>query len=1352
MRFPYHIFLLAVLTLGSSAYAQQSLSPTTCSDDATGAAFQKKGQLLTRDLSLALMTGDLETMGARFKSLNDVLKTCGDLAPAKTDVAKQKLNDHYMYLCDADCHLTMAQYMLLLAADMPFLSSKTESALDPGTAQINAENGRVIVDRGLNVLARQYAPTPDAQAQTSSGDASSSQGKPSLFNFTFKQSRLLEAKARLLMAAGDNWYMTTSNQQLSQLGYEITAALNKTGEGGTQGNAANNQNMEFAQNFYREALWLIVEAKTDIPNMTVYSSLTSELSALQRDLETRIGSAEKGYLFLNIDPQELNLSSYDVINQGLVNLTNEISTIESKIEGLIKDANNAKLAADLKDASNDVSKQLKREADSRYQTSQNINLSLQKIGQLQESYSKMTQDTEAKINTIEAEKETANYRREINRIAFDLGEQKKEVDYKIQYLKAKKDQDMLAYSIGNKTDQLSEVRWLMNHKITVSNLEIQVLSFQAQISEYDRAIKRNNDDIAAIDEALIQKTLTTNSITEREGQIDKESKILDNQMQYIYRRKRVELRTQICNMETQVAMLSGTGKLSRVFEPMNFKPLPEEFTPPNGAAPLETETACEAPSIIKTFTQYQADVCKIRKDMGSDALKAQGYVLKCLLGKPLPGDFQVAITCPDIISADPNDPLTKDFTNKRLLTEQILNKNRDSALLQYNALKTLRDDFKNKVDSWMKVTGEIVQNIERAKSLYLIAASTYGALAGTVPTYVGAIAGPMGGVVTIMDTESKVKALSTNLLSLVNFVENAANREMAFHAKKAEMELKIGELGAAIDKLFDAYTVEKLQYQMTFLELGVTESSEIAKTDSAVQQHKLMLLECDSKELTELDARLDNFVSNHQALLARLDLMAQENISTQLQMDDLASQKIQQGIQRKIIASERNVLDNRRALLVNDNNDIRALQGNVKERVTNTTKLQSELATDKKFGDSLVDEIKGMKYDALQKSLDLSDKEADFLKDQLDDKTVQAAADRKSLDDKIKDVGLEESLRQGLLASFDSIAGEIAVQRKNVLDMSTQTAADGGITPIDGSRELFEVSRDQMFDLVRGLPDYLIAKKRKIDIANRLAFMAYKKRDLFRKLGGIPSPEDFTYMRSSESLVKFTNTNENGILFSTEDKQVVIGYTGIDIPSDSAFAQALARNGEVTFQVSPAAAGKMDALGHLSIWPNDIDNANKFSDPEVRLVDVLIVGDYRCPEGSQVETTNNQITIAHLGHGFVFKKADKDSDLLLPSLENVPSRSWTDSVYRFSEGQQGDLPAALNSWTTKSPGYTVGSFDKDIPDNRAKLPFLGYPIIANYKLTAEASDCSRIYKNPVTGETTGVAYKLFFVYARPKKN
>ncbi|MBC7532864.1 MAG: hypothetical protein H7318_14925 [Oligoflexus sp.] len=1342
------IFLLA-LALASSVGQTKAMAadvelPLTCLQEGfPNSSFQQKGQLLTRDLTLALMTGDLPTMAARFDSITTLLLTCSEHVEAKD---KQKADDRYALLCDADCHQTMAQYKLLLAADMPFLSSKLESKLDPKGAQLNAEAGRQIIEKGLSVLAKQYAPQGNKAAEGGPVDSSvmpenagtaSTEDKPSLFNYTFKQARLLETKVRLDMAAGDNWYMSAANQQLIRMSYEIGSALELTGEGASQGKLSASESMVNALAFYRNALWSVVEAKTDIPDQVIYSTLSNDLLTIQKELEDRIASAEKGYLFLNIDPEALNLAKYDVILSGLQGVLRDIKGIEDKIEAIVQEGANQKLSADLKAASSDVSLQQKRESDSRYQTSQELSLSLHKIGKLQEDYQNIAEHTKNKIDALGNDNEISSYRRESNRLKFDLDQQKKEVAYKITQLQGKKDQDMLAYNLESKNDALNEVRWLMNHKITVSNLEIQVLTFTAQIQEYNRNIQRNNDELNGVVEAMTQKTLAITSNDRRKDQIKNEIALLNNNQTDLFKLKRSELRSQICSMETQIHMVSKARVISKPF------------------APISGEESCPAaPALQGDFNSYRTRICDIRKEMGVETLKAQAYVLVCLLGQALPEVYHdVTVQCPSLESGGAAG--MEEFKNKRLLTKQILDNNKASAEQQLaNAIKT-RDDFDSKVNSWLATVATVKNYVQAADAAANLAAAVYQGVASSSPAIVGVIAGPMGGAITAFNPSAGLASAVQTLKNVADFVSKAADREIAFQSRRGEIEKSLNDMKSIIDKLTHDVTALNLQYQMTFLELGVSEKSEDSKANQLSEQHKLMLLDCDEKEVLEQESKLDTFLAQHDAMVTRLDMLAEENESYAIQILNLQSQDRQQDDQKEIIQSEIRVLKGRQDLIKHDNEEIASLIKNVNDRIENTSALQQKLAADKNLGDSLLEQIQKLKSDRLTKALDLTDKEAVFVQTQLDDKTPNVDETRASLEKSMDNAHLQQDMRNELLGTYDSIQTEIGTERTKVLDLSKQTAADGGITPVDNSQEIFEVSRDQVFGLVRGLPDYIMSKKRKLNLANQLAFMAQKKRAVFSKLGGVPSADEYHYLRSYEALAKYTGPaegGENGTLFTLQDQQILVGYARIDIPGDSAFAQAMARNGEVVFQVTPAAKGDMQSSGYLSVWPKDVDSLNKFEDPNTRLVDILVAANYQCPSNVSIETTDNHVAISHVGHGYVFKKATASADsdsTLVPSLENTPARTWSDSVFRFSESATGDLATHLTNWTSKSGGYTVGSFDHDVPEKRSKTPFIGYPVIASYKLTAQASDCSRFYKNPITGELSGVPYQLYFVYGRP---
>jgi hypothetical protein len=421
-------------------------------------------------LKIATFRGDLKKMEEAYNALNARL-------PQEANAPELGA------LCNYFCHYQLANYHLFKATNYPFLLSKssTESAeavaaSSPDAVKKEADQGITYIERGLRLLYRQQTLEKDDKARA--------------FREFMRQAALLSAlKVRLYMVTGDAWYQCISKAQLGYLDRLISPDSSE--------NPASCKASEYgyASSYYEHASWTLVEIQGDIPSDgPEFASIREDITTLYREVEARLASVRKGYLFLNIDPEAISSIPVNELQGYLVHLYEKVQESEAKLVTFVSDYTN-KLQQ----------QQISQLDQARLIDSKSMDLSLHKVAALEAQAQAMAVDYGEKIGKLRSEIDTGETRRMLREIEFDL--QKKQIEYETQrqLIVNRTDQDLLAMSQASQEDRRQELRWLIDHHLAVLNLDLQLDAFKLQLQEYDRQIDNNRSETNQIASRLEQK-------------------------------------------------------------------------------------------------------------------------------------------------------------------------------------------------------------------------------------------------------------------------------------------------------------------------------------------------------------------------------------------------------------------------------------------------------------------------------------------------------------------------------------------------------------------------------------------------------------------------------------------------------------------------------------------------------------------------------------------------------------------------------------------------------------------------------------------------------------------------------
>jgi hypothetical protein len=377
-------------------------------------------------------------------------------------------------LCDADCYYQRASANLFRATGIPLLSSKSGDS--PGDGVLNqqalldqARQGILLVDEALARLPRQ---------QVAGGGAPQ---KENAFNSYLKSLALLNGlKAKLLVAAGDTWYRAASVSQINRLNYAVGDVLDDTSP------ATGDPGDEYfkAMAYYDEAFWLTMEARATVPDVALFASELSALAAIDKEVERRLDSVRKGYLFIGIDPEDFTFHNVEDLGRQLWKQRGELETQEKEI---------SKLLLDWKDRYKELADQnfdLANLANSRA-----IDNEVYKIARLQDEAGVLERSIEGQLEKVTGAVNKFDRLHQINVLQADLKKQNMDLKNQLTVIQGQKEQDLLTLHKEDVRDQLEDYRFNIDMVLAEYNFRMQIDSLGVQLAELRNRIGGDDSDI-----------------------------------------------------------------------------------------------------------------------------------------------------------------------------------------------------------------------------------------------------------------------------------------------------------------------------------------------------------------------------------------------------------------------------------------------------------------------------------------------------------------------------------------------------------------------------------------------------------------------------------------------------------------------------------------------------------------------------------------------------------------------------------------------------------------------------------------------------------------------------------------
>lgn len=1257
------------------AQAQQS-----CSEADLDAAVQRGGELTTL-LKIANFRADVKYMGEVAGDLDRFLAGCGSEETGRL-----------AQVCDYDCHLQLGRYSLFMASDLPFLSasggvSRNDSPMSPQKAQEIAVQGMQTVERGLRFLARQQA-----------GSSGSDEGEEGSYREFVRQLVLLNSlKIQLFMAMGDNWYQTVSEARVKTLDFLLAESLGST----TGSGVASQPNLSKAYTNYEAAMWTLVETKMDIPGETTYDDLRADLFVQERELQDRMDSIRKGFLYIGIDPLQFTTIKFEELERKIKETSAQLEGIEARIESIVREWHANK--------DGEATRQIDEE---RMVRGQQVNLIAHQIGKLETQAEVFSLAVQEEMNRVDAERDTFAYRQQIRRLETELATKIAEFENQQQQLQGRKELDLIVLSKEAELDRRSELRWLLSWEMTRMNLDMQLASIQTQIDEYTRQKDRNANQREQIAIEVTQKheaiRLSQNAIQRSELQ---KQQIAARQTETYMARRKVE-RESVCQIESQLAFIG--------------------VSPAQAFTPIAGEQPCDVPTLQFTRMEYNKQMCGdgqtvgLRKKLIDERIRARAFVLQCVVGT---ADFS------DLAPMVQNDPIIVDgsedlpsgvtvacgsFTQTETnFAKKIWEFEKQNAENNIADLIAQRDALSDQIDLVDNAFTGLIATLQSFQLMLGIVESAY-ALAAAIPETTVHAQAMASGVSTKIDPSKAVAAqlnairgMITSAISIGTFTVDTMNKIKTLTRELQVLKQQITT--AEFEKAGKAMALHRTHFQ-----LAGQRADGLNEVKQMILQNSISDIDCENEALG-IDERVATLQAEHARLLASMDLSANENalLDFDTQDSDLQIERANSEIEISERDIERLRLSD--AQLENDTVALDKMIADARSRIDRVREVQGTvtgLADASNQSTNVINELRDRQKQAM---LALSDQEMAFVERRIVEEKSNTTAMVADLDHAIE-LGLKSAELKEKIRGFQSdIKAQVVKQQEEMTALVSQ------IDDPQTRRNLFVTSQETLSELMKGVPEYVVSKRRLLTTANLNLHLMRRRYALVAGLTGSQQDWPSTYVRNASQLTTMVSDITDNHFF--DERRINIGVAQVVVPANSGFARSIAQNGKVEFELSPAASTEdaMKRLGYLSLW-----NPTKFQVARnMTLIDAFVGVQFPC-----TGTQRNAYVLTHEGSGMLFRPLSEGSNELVAQLQVGPERSWVQTFFNLANSQDR-VDQIQDFWEDRFQVRQFPPLPGPPNDSNANLPYLGAPVIGSYSLQVLPSTCAY----------DGAVYTLYFVYS-----
>lgn len=1228
-----------------------------------------------RDMKIASVRGDIVQMQSSFEAFySDELANCEPL--------------ELLQVCGFDCHMQIGQYRLFMASDLAFYSS--EGGSGTSTEPILPENLNEQATIGIEFLEKQRSKLlgelPAEGAQTTAP----------LRNYLVQLANYDLLRARLLMARGDVHYQSISEARLKKVLHDVADAT----DGATARNRGLDVDHDIVETNYKEALWTVAEATMGMPKNQPFDDIRVDYIELQHDLSERLRSVSEGNLFIGINPDEFSPFTIDKLRVELRDIQDRVRLIEGKVEQLLQSWLNAKGVQ----AAQNVDEE-------RFQANRSANLSMYRIGQLEDMSAAFNNEIGEKRQVLKDETRALEFQQGVARLEADLQSKMLELNHRRESIEARREIEVLDLAKEQTLREISDIRWLMNWKISKTNLEIQVSSYESQLTQYKREQVRIENEKRQIALRVAALEIEMQNSDEAILQSSERITVLENRAGDIWAEQEKSFIARICQLESEIAFLGA-----------------------NPTKPLVEPVSCPAITVSYDRDQYLGAMCGgedqdngLRKQIADAGINKLAMVLKCVIGEASLPDGVMEIlddepgACPASFAPDATriEMAKKIFEKEQAFAEQQFIDLGEQVREMQAQLRKVDSDFATSIRS------------QKNFSNSMTALGTAMTIASQLPKK-GAVAGAGGGPLFFLDEYPAVA-------SAYNTYRDYEQSNLSIKEFERSRGQAITSMQSAISRLKDKLDLEPLHNELRRIHAAKAMQEIRGQALQMEQQLREQVLRARSV-VVECQGDRSKWEHNVSTALLRHDQLIAEMIIAQA-TNELIAQDV--NIENSRIRQQENVreiadlrvqeLGVKVEGLETELGLVRELVGLVEIRKGKILGLNGELTSLEREETAQRAALEDLSKLYETKTLALSDAE----KRHVEAVIVQERSQTERLLDGITSLegvyGQDSDLVKNLQAFQGDISSRIAQERDNLINR-TLAQDDAG-----EKEQIFVATQEQIATFIKGVPTYLRNKRRLLERGNMMLNLLRSRVGALTSLTRTGESElDLVFVRTGDDLERMARLTSDKARWSRE--QVITEMSRIVIPRDSGLARTLSAKSSSYFEITPYARGRSEQLGHFAIWSRDFDPDRFGMTQNLMLIDFMVGVFFPMPACHE-----RRYALIHRGAGFTFKEASGDDPTMLPALKVGASRVSTATYLSLADFGEERLRPIQQFWARNHYLHNFLREGMGPPnDINANMPLMGAPLIGSYELNLPLAPEGCDYE-----DASYIFYPVYAKSARP---
>ena len=1261
----------------------------------------------TRAMKIAKARGDLPGMRDAYEAYYwNFARFCDE------NDGTEPLGLEFRTYCNTDCHVQLAEYHLFFAKDIEYYFGRATSGadqanlLEPAQIQEHVNQGIRFVESGLQLLNGDLSDTGDADQQEAQDNA---------FNEYLLHGASFELlKAKLFMAMGDVWYKNLSEKRIRRL-YRIIDEVVDDPEQDAPDELAE------ARAAYRAAQFGLNEALLAIPDLPYFNSLYLEANVLVDQLRQRTESLNGGLIFIGIDPDEYKLIDIASLNQELEQLKIKAEGLESRIEDSIRAFLSAKLQGELNPIENE---NLLRQA--------SLSVSTYKIAQRENLAEKQRIALEDKRNDFQNTAGQFERERIKAEMTYMLKRDLEEMKNRVSSLETKREIDVLSFEQGQQVQQINDLRWMMNWKISVNNLEMQIMSLESQVHMLNnRDLPKLEKQLEQLTENLLQMDLQKSNAQNNWNLAATQIDLLHLEKEKVRIQSKNLLSNQICEIEHRMASLGGPSVVLVPFSWIDDSDTKQCVLPTSDQLSLLAQK-CEAQELLE---QVQ--------------IQTMADLLLCIIGTPLLpqaiiNDLDASLRAyPSVAESEyPNGVQSYDENRCGLIrgnfsqlsdqeiatlfdvSQQTFQKKLEQAAQQ----KTLLENAKNRLEDMIlyldlqfaeQIAASLADGITRLATMKS-GLDSFEQMIGQITTRVDTITGQAAGTITVNLSAEKLmlnlqqmSSVNDTILTSINMAHSGAEALFWWLQNKEEIKNKIASIKDEIEGLELEKDLQTLAIAQSVLELSKTGLNLSGQLQSELIARDLGNISCDLDQV-QIESEIDQLRLRKAALIAEVLTKGLDNSVLDKEIDkqeliqstEANNQQFYASRIREYEIEEEKVKTEIDAIRGNEEKGIIGLLERYQQQIDKLANLLGDLDKDSNELEKEQRVLATLESEIFQKSIALTESEIGYVNNMIAKNTTHTEQMKNLLEQIDEQRILEQDTTAEIVGLYKNLFDSLDVERQEMLNTAERSYQH---TAENQSLEAFLSNQELVTQLTSGVPSFIEAKQRIMERSNYLLMLLKNRFKAAKATIDVGTAFGLSSREDSVALVR-TAADVDTALFNLRsdaiDNQTIVPaeVVKITIPRDSGLMRQLQTEGRAMFEISPIGAGQVNDFGHFVLWHPVFGEAGAFT-----VLDMMVTVDF-----DNNHCMSRHIELVHEGSGFRFVD-DAEFGAFpvfssgLPREHNPIAHSGTDKGARFDEFKK--------FWERQFSlyGFLRGAVQPPY-DPEALLPLLGVPTLGGYEI------------------------------------